>query len=274
MSSDPITPDPALVAEIDRLIEQIKRIHEKHGRAIAKKIKRARKGRKQLQELSTFGASATEELRALYWNWNGAPRGARMSKWDSSVFLQHQWVSADVLIDWFRIAQLEKQTHSEDGLSLFLGGREWLMLLQNGPQQDNTSLVAALPWAQRVYHAFDGIVPMLRSVIAADEAGVISYAPDRVDGEDGKIIVEANEIQYDPAALWEVIKLHNPRTVGEEFNYWRALATDTLEFDGEPPDISSGVIEMKPEVQEIVFREVIEQKKKWDKKLAKKMRDE
>ncbi len=84
----------------------------------------------------------------------------------------------------------------------------------------------------------------------------------------------ATKVWLAAGVLWEVIKPHNPRTDGEEFNYWHALATDTLEFDGEPPDISSGIIEMKPEVQEIVFREVIEQKKKWDEELQKKLRNE
>ncbi len=279
MSTDtvkkPISPDPALVAEIDGLIEKIKAIHERHGRGIASKFKRARKGGSDLLALSALGIDVPEDLRALYWHWNGVAGTGRTTHWDEEVFLNYKWPLAAFLTDWLRIARLEGQAHSDVGLHIFSSWTSTPLMLYFPQASKNVSpLVATEPWAQRVYHAFDGIVPMLRSVIAAEEAGVISYAPERVVGENGKIIVEANEIQYDPAALWEAIEPLNPRTAGQEFNYWRALATDTLEFDGAPPDIASGIIEMKPEVQEIVFREVIGEETKWDDELQKKLRDE
>ena len=280
MSSDaskkPVPPNAELIAEIDALVEEIKAFHAARGRGIAKQMKRGRKGRAALADLEGLGVNVPDTLRALYWNWNGAESKGRMSKWDRAVFFDHQWVPADMLISWQKISKLENQTHNDSGIRLFMGGgtkpfMQWSA--SPSPVQD-APLVAALPWAQRVYAAFDGILPMLRSVVAAEKAGVISYALARATSDDGTILTEENAIQYDPAALWESIAPLNPLTADAEHNYWRAIATDTLEFDGEPPDISSGKIEMKPEVQEIVFREAIAQKKKWDEKLAKKIRDE
>ena len=94
MSSDtatkPIPPNPTLVAEIDGLIEQIKAIHEAHGRAITSKFKRARKGRTDLLTLSALGIEIPEDLRALYWNWNGVVGAGRTTHWDEEVLYQSQ----------------------------------------------------------------------------------------------------------------------------------------------------------------------------------------
>lgn len=266
VNKKPAPPDSALVKEIDGLIEEIKSFQQSHGRSIAKKIKRTRKGRTLGPELEALGFDVPESLLALYWNWNGAEIG---SKWDRGLFFGHRWISVDIVISWLKISRLEQHSHCDKKLRIFLGGAiEEISIWPESSTNGDSPLVAAVSWAQRVYFAFDGILPMLRSIVAAEQAGVFSYAPERIYADDGTIAFEDNEVQFEPAALWEAIEPHNPRTAKEEFNYWRALATDSVEFDGTPP--APG---MSPEVQAIVFEELIEQKKKWDEQVQVKMRD-
>jgi hypothetical protein len=43
---------------------------------------------------------------------------------------------------------------------------------------------------------------MLRSIIAAEKAGIFSYAAEKIFADDGTTAFEENEIQFEPGALW------------------------------------------------------------------------
>lgn len=269
MSSE--RPDKALVDEIDALVERLKALHDEQGRKVAKKLKRTRKGREPIAALAELGLPPPEDLRAFYWNWNGAFGG--MTMWEETVFLNFAWSQARIVHDGARIAQIEEGFYAQQGINLSLSTRGEMMTIfpDRAGEAGTGPLEITQPWSATTYPAFDGIVAMLRSVVAAQEAGLVTYAPERVDGPDGTIEVEKGEPVFDPAALWQVIAPLNPRTAAGGA-YWPALAAGEIAFDGTPPDISEGIT-MKPEVVEIVFRDAIEQKKRWDEEFASGLRD-
>jgi hypothetical protein len=192
------------------------------GRRVAKLIKKSRKGREGLATLAGFGLPIPEDFAALYDHFDGITASARLSFWETTVFLDAFWPESAMLVSSNKIARLEKHFAAERKIRAFLTTHGVSYdLFPDLAQKGVVPLVANLgPLSQRSFIAFDSTLAMLRSVCAAQDAGVLRFAPDRVAhfpafGRG----VEKDEIVFDPKDLWEVIRAFNARA-----EYWALLA--------------------------------------------------
>jgi len=94
---------------------------------------------------------------------------------------------------------------------------------------------------------------MLRSVCAAQDAGVLRYAPDRIAhfppfGRG----VEKDEILFDPKDLWEVIRAFNGRA-----EYWALLAQGPIDWQKIAYELpKDGRLQLDPEVRAIILGQI------------------
>jgi hypothetical protein len=241
-----------LAEEIDDCIARIAAFQKARGRRVFKLIKSSPKGREGIAAMADFGLPIPEDFAALYDHFDGVAAAARMSFWESTVFLDAFWPESAMLIDSNRIARLEKHFAAEQKICAFLTTQAVSYDLFPALAQDGAvPLVANLgPLSQRKFIAFDSTLAMLRSVCAAQDAGILSYAVDRTDffppyGRG----VEKDEILFDPKELWEVIRAFNTRA-----EYWELFAqgpVDWQETSYEMP--KDGRLQLDPEVRAIVL---------------------
>lgn len=242
----------AVLAEIEDCIARIAAFQKSRARRVFKLIKPSSKGRQGIAALAEFGLPVPEDFAALYDRFDGVSASARMSFWESTVFLDAFWPESAMLVDSNRIARLEKHFAAEQKICAFLTTNAVSYDLFPALAQDGAvPLVANLgPLSQRKFIAFDSTLAMLRSVCAAQDAGILSYAADRTDlfppyGRG----VEKNEILFDPKELWEVIRPFNSRA-----EYWELLAQGPVDWQetsyGMPKD---GRLQLDPEVRAIVL---------------------
>ncbi len=175
-----------------------------------------------------FGLPIPEDFAALYDHFNGITASARLSFWETTVFLDAFWPESAMLVSSNKIARLEKHFAAERKIRAFLTTHGVSYdLFPDLAQEGVVPLVANLgPLSQRSFIAFDSTLAMLRSVCAAQDAGVLRYAPDRIAhfAPFGRG-VEKDEILFDPKNLWEVIRAFNARA-----EYWALLAEGPIDW--------------------------------------------
>jgi hypothetical protein len=243
-----------VVAEIDACITRIVAFQAAQGRQVAARIKRSKKGRAGMTALAALGVPIPEDFAALYEHYDGISAMARMSFWQAAVFLDALWQDSAMLLSANQIARLQQHPHAECKISAFrtTHGVSYDLfpdLAENG----EVPLVANLgPLSPRTFIAFDSTLAMLRSICAAQDAGVLSYATDRIAhyAPFGRR-VEENELCFDPKALWDVI-----RRVNRRCEYWELLAAGPIDWqettDYLPKD---GRLQLDPAVRAIVLGE-------------------
>src|SRR6266481_1275227 len=175
-----------------------------------------------------FGLPIPEDFAALYDHFDGITASARLSFWETTVFLDAFWPESAMLVSSNKIARLEKHSAAERKIRAFLTTQGVSYdLFPDLAQEGVVPLVANLgPLSQRSFIAFDSTLAMLRSVCAAQDAGVLRYAPDRIAhfAPFGRG-VEKDEILFDPKDLWEVIRAFNGRA-----EYWALLAQGPIDW--------------------------------------------
>ncbi len=205
----------ALQQEVDGLIAKVVAFQGLHGRRVARAFKRTRKGRPLLEELGQFGLPLPPDFRAMYHNHNGADPGATMSWHQMAVFLDWQWPDLWSVISVNKVSRKRKEFPSPDRIWMTREETRFtsLELYPAGEVEGQVPLLATQgPLSAVTYVAFDSPLLMLRTVVAAQEAGLISY------DTEGRA---AYPLQ-DMAALAGAI---NPRQT-----YWTALAEGTVDF--------------------------------------------
>ncbi|HEY4252159.1 MAG TPA: hypothetical protein VGM87_13185 [Roseomonas sp.] len=234
---------PEILEEVEDCLRQVQAFQQARGRRIHGLIKRSRKGRAGLAALAQFGLPVAEDVRALYHNYNGI-KFAMMPVWEQTVFLEFMWPQIDALVIANRVMRLEKENPLAGRLNLFGGTNALNLQLDPGAAQDGAVplLMTLGTLSRRHYIGFDSTLAMLRSVCAAQDAGILRYRTQR-DGAR-----EPNEIEYDPQELWDVIRPFNPRA-----DYWPALIAGTIDWDAiEVVLPSNGILDLDPEVSRLI----------------------
>jgi hypothetical protein len=171
------------------------------------------------------------------------------------VFLDAFWPESAMLVSSNKIARLEKHFAAERKIRAFLTTQGISYdLFPDLAQEGVVPLVANLgPLSQRSFIAFDSTLAMLRSVCAAQDAGVLRYAPDRIAhfppfGRG----VEKDEILFDPKDLWEVIRAFNARA-----EYWALLAQGPIDWQKIAYELpKDGRLQLDPEVRAIILGQI------------------
>lgn len=245
---------PEILEEVEACLARIKEFLEAQGRRIHRSIKRSRKGRKGLAALEQFGLPVPEDFRALYHNHDGIPL-LMFPEWQQGVFLDFHWSPMESVVRGNKIMRLEPVNPLVGRLQAFLNTRGLRMQLDPGAAADGQVplLMTVGTLSRRNYIAYDSTLAMLRSVCAAQDAGVVRFRdkadPARREGE----------VVFDPREFWEVIRPFNPRA-----DYWPALVQGCVDFDKieyTPP--KDGFIVSSPEMREAmgidkekIYREV------------------
>lgn len=235
---------PEILEEVEDSIRRVKAFQEARGRRIHKHIKRSRKGREGLPELEQFGLPIPEDFRALYHNHNGIP-SLMMPMWEQTVFLEFGWEPMQSLVTGNKIMRLEKTNPLVGRIDVFGAATGMRMQLDPGAEQDGAVPLAMTlgSLSRNHYIGFDSTLSMLRSVCAAQDAGILRY---RTEREGTK---ERDEIEYDPKELWDVIRPFNPRA-----DYWPALIAGTVDWNRIEYELpASGILKMDPEVSRLIF---------------------
>ena len=220
---------PEILAEVEGYIRRVISFQESQERRIHKYIKRSRKGRETMVQMAQFGLSIPEDFRALYWNYNGAKPSDRLTMWESNIFLEFDWPQSKSLLDGTKIARFENQLHASDKLAGFHGSARFSIdLFPKLAHDSNVPLVANLgPLSKKTFIIFDSTLAMLRSVCAAQDAGLLSYQDAYVPPpEPGGRAIEPGQIRYDLKDLWEVIRPFNPRA-----GYWTAEIAGPIDWE-------------------------------------------
>ena len=244
---------PDILEEVEDCVRRIKVFQEVQGRRIHRDIKRSRKGRAGIAELAEFGLPIPEDFRALYWNYNGTKPSDRITIWESNVFLDLDWWRAEALVRGNKITRIEGTFYSSEKLVGFLSLSGISFDLFPGRAcGEHTPLVANLgALSKKTLIAFDSTLAMLRSVCAAQDAGILRYQEARLPpSEPQGRAIEKGEIRYDLKELWDVIRPFNPRA-----EYWPAAIAgpiDWEEIELPKPEIP-GVITLHPEVSRLMF---------------------
>lgn len=241
-------PNPEILEEVEDCICRVKEFHAAKGRKIHNAIKRSRKGREGLKELEQFNLPIPDDLKAVYWHYNGTKVSSSVSKWESSIFFEFAWYPIDMLIRGNKIMRLEKQNPLIDRLNLFRGLQARSLQIDPNDEQDGAAplLMTLGPLSRNTYIAFDSILAMLRSVCAAQDAGILNYEnKGRVAGK-GR---ELDEIYYDLKEMWDVIRPFNTRT-----DYWPALIDGKVQWDKIDVNLpENGVLNLDPEVRRLIL---------------------
>ena len=98
----------AMLEEIDDCIARIAAFQKASGRRVFKLIKRSRKGRGGMATLAGFGLPIPADFAALYDHFDGIAASARLSFWETTVFLDAFWPDSAMLAAANEIARLEK----------------------------------------------------------------------------------------------------------------------------------------------------------------------
>src|SRR5260370_35374496 len=114
------SPAPAMLEEIDDCSARTAGFQESARRRVAKLIQKSRKGREGLATLAGFGLPIPEDFAALYDHFDGVTASARLSFWETTVFLDAFWPESAMLVSSNKIARLEKHFAAERKIRAFL----------------------------------------------------------------------------------------------------------------------------------------------------------
>lgn len=202
-----------------------------------------------MSQFAEFIPDVPEDFQALYYNYNGI-RSLLRPMWTQTVFFEFFWSELNSQITSNKIRQLEIKRSNEDRIvttttRAFTGVHGNLLELDHSLRKDGQTplLMTCGTLSRRNYIAFDSTLAMLRSVCAAQDAGILRYQKERVGSK------EAGDIIYDPKELWDVIRPFNPRA-----EYWPALIAGTVDFDSIHFELpANGIFPKDPEMSSLVF---------------------
>ena len=221
--------EPEILEEVEDCIRQIRAFHEAQGRRIFKRIARSRKGREGIKDLETLGLPVPEDFRALYYNYNGTKPSSMLSMWETNVFLQFDWYEIDLVVKLNRVARIRDVNPVHNRLEVFHSSGMLSMDLRPGSLDASPTplLMRAGVLARNSFIAFDSTLAMLRSVCAAQDAGILSYNKGFVPAlESGEQPIQPNQILYDVQELWDVIQPFNPRA-----DYWLKAIEGSIDWN-------------------------------------------
>jgi|GEM_PF-4535360 len=103
--------------------------------------------------------------------------------------------------------------------------------------------------SRNAYIAFDSTLAMLRSICAAQDAGVLKYVENVQNSINSNgTSRELNELYYDVEVLWEVLRPLNLKA-----DYWPALIDGSLEWDEfEVLLPENGILNLDPRVHKLI----------------------
>ena len=234
--------------EVEACITKVKEFQKTKGRRVAKSIKRSQKGFEGLRELEQFGIDLPQDFRALYHHYNGVEAN-NLSLWESSVFLNFDWLSSQVLVRDNKIKRVDVNPLTD---MLYVFGSP-LYCLFLGSSQDKTTerplMISKHPLSRNFYIAFDSTLAFLRSVCAAQEADILKVHSEHKPTNDK----EPGEVYYDKKELWDVIKTYNPGSS----EYWLAEINNSIEWDEIHIDIpGNGILDLNSELTDIIVGDV------------------
>jgi len=206
--------------EIRNCMESILEFQRAEGRRVAKYLKpRTRRGRK-LEELEDSGFNLPEELRELYAIYDGVDCGDKLNQWESNIFLQFDfWPVSDVVRISGRAPRIDP-TNPQNLIKFSMSstpGSGNLEMCAPGFEQSDFIFAGLHPLSSKNFVIFESVLAMLKSVVMAQDEGLISY------NEEGKI-------DYDITAFWQLTKHLNPNAT-----YWELMIDQIL--DWEVPDM-------------------------------------
>ncbi|MGI9411997.1 MAG: hypothetical protein ACR2OV_18100 [Hyphomicrobiaceae bacterium] len=232
-----MTISPEILEEVEDGVRRIKEFLKTNGRRIRSRITKTRKGRSSIDQLKTFGVPIPEDFRALYFNYNGAKMSDGLRDVERPVFFNFEWFEVRMLCSLNRILRLENTIQRPDTLFISNGAlAEKLLLAPHLSRDGDTPLIVSLfPLSTKSFIAFDSTLAMLRSVCAAQDAGVLHF--------------EDKELRFDAAEVWDVIRPFNQRS-----EYWPTLAKGPIEWDCIELDEEelSGIVKLHPETRRII----------------------
>lgn len=241
--------NPEVLDEVGECIKKIKAFLKEHNRRICSSIKPVRNGHDRIDELEQFGAAIPDDFRALYYHYDGTKPAATLSMWEWSVFLEFYWSSVQTLVVSNKVMRLDKQNPLIDRINAFSSPSALSLLLDPNAEKDGkTPLLITLGTLSRnAYIAFDSTLDMLRSVCAAQDAGILSFE-EKANPSAGR---EKNEIYYDVKELWDIIRPFNSRA-----NYWTKAIANAIEWDRINMELpEDGIIRLDPEVKKLIVGE-------------------
>jgi hypothetical protein len=196
-----------------------------------------------LAELEQFGLPIPEDFRALYHNHDGIPL-LMFPEWQQGVFLDFRWLPMEGLVRGNKIMRLASVNPLAGRLHAFMNTRGLSLQLDPGAAAGGqTPLLMTLgTLSRRHYIAYDSTLAMLRSVCAAQDAGVVRFR-DKADPERRE-----GEVFFDPREFWDVVRPFNTRA-----DYWPALVQGCVDFDEiavAPPE--NGTLPMSPAMRELM----------------------
>lgn len=239
---------PEVLEEVEDCIRRVKAFQEAQGRQVHKLIKRSRKGRKGMAELAQFNLAIPDDFRMLYHNYNGTNTSGVLSMWEQTVFLDFDWLQMDQLVISNQIMRLDKDNPL--GARLFAFSATTGLQLELAPdiaKDGAVPLVMTLGLLSRKsFIAFDSTLAMLRSVCAAQDAGILHYENKNDTPGKGR---EIGEIHYDLKELWDVIRPFNPRA-----DYWPKMIEEPIDWEEIEVELpEDGILRLDPEVRRLII---------------------
>ena len=250
---------PEILEEVEDCIRRIKVFHEAQGRRIHKRIVRTRKGREGIADLEALGLLVPDDFQALYFNYNGTKPSTTLSMWETNIFIEFDWYPIDLIVKLNKVARIRETNPIHDRLEVFHSSDRLSMDLHPELTQGNQTplLIRAGILGRNSFIGFDSTLAMLRSVCAAQDAGILRYSQAFIPApEPGGRPIQPNQVLYDLQELWDVILPFNPRA-----DYWPKAIEGSIDWDevetGSSPKPSR--VEMSPEAAQIMFGDLNQQ---------------
>lgn len=235
-----------ILEEVEDCIVKIKTFQKNNQRRIHSTIKRIPNDINRLSELEQFNIDIPGDFRALYCHYDGTKQSG-FSFWELSVFMQFYWRPVEWLVRTNKIIRIESKNPNLSYLSVFPSCHALTLNLDPSYKKEGeVPLIVSLgSISKNGYIAFDSTLAMLRSVCAAQAAGILHYEAERNDAANR----EKNEIYYDPKELWDVIKTFNKHA-----EYWPALIDNKVKWDEIDTSLpTNGVIHLDSEVKKLIL---------------------
>lgn len=238
---------PEVLEEVEDCIRRVKTFQEAQRRKVHKLFKRSRMGREGIAELAQFNLPVPDDFRTLYHNYNGTKASGVFSMWEQTVFLDFNWWEIQLLVRSNKIRRLDKDNPLVGRLLAFQATTGLQLELASDMEKHGAVplLMTLGPLSRKSFIAFDSTLAMLRSVCAAQDAGILHYeSQNDVPGE-GR---EPGEIYYDLKELWDVIRPFNPRA-----DYWLTMIEGPIDWEEIEVELpKDGILHLDPEVRRLI----------------------
>ena len=239
---------PEILEEVEDCISRIMAYQKAQRRKVHRHVEPNPNGRAGLAALEALGVPIPDDFRALYWHYDGVSHRHLASPARAAafcVFFNFFWSTTDRVLQlnaWLR----ETSPHHPPDMTALFDGLHGLRL-GIWPQRavgDTLPLVVKHGvYSAKSFIAFDSTLAMLRSVCAAQDAGILWHSEKFVSqfGIQGEQILP-HQVCYNVRELWDVIRPFNPNA-----DYWIAQFDGSIDWEHQPPRMTP---EMWAEVPE------------------------